>query len=129
MRFELAIHAQLGVLADAQAHSFDFVFEINLQGMERLWFVPTGKSTQVNLKSDWPHPSFYGRYLPEPKAAGEANVGEGFTAQWRTSHFSTNLAAMYDACVASQDKCAAVSSNGFGVSLIQPADIYQQLER
>jgi inner membrane protein len=123
------MHADLGVLADKQANIIDFAFDLELQGMERLWFVPTGKSTQVNLKSNWPHPSFYGRYLPEPRAAGEANQPGGFAARWRTSHFSTNLASLYDDCVSSPNKCAAVSSNGFGVSLIQPADIYQQLER
>jgi inner membrane protein len=123
------IHAQLGALPDTQSHALDFEFGLELQGMERLWFVPTGKSTQVSLKSNWPHPSFYGRYLPEPKAAGEADPANGFAAKWRTSHFSTNLAALYDDCVSSPNKCAALAHNGFGVSLIQPADIYQQLER
>ncbi len=123
------MHAPLGVLNDTQPTHFDFAFELSLQGMERLWFVPTGKSTQVSLKSNWPHPSFYGRYLPEPKADGEGNAGDGFVAQWRTSHFSTNLATLYGECVSDASKCAAVAKNGFGVSLIQPANIYQQLER
>lgn len=123
------IHADLGALPDKQAMSLDFAFDLELQGMERLWFVPTGKTTQVGLKSNWPHPSFYGRYLPEPRAAGEAPAAQGFAANWRTSHFSTNLASLYDDCVASANKCAAVSANGFGVSLVQPANVYQQLER
>ena len=123
------MHAPLGALSDTQPHSVEFAFELSLQGMERLWFVPTGKSTQVSLKSNWPHPSFYGRYLPEPKAAGEAPSADGFTALWRTSHFSTNLATQYAECVADANKCTAVANNGFGVSLIQPANIYQQLER
>jgi len=123
------VHAPLGVLGDAQTHTLDFAFDLDLQGMERLWFVPTGKGTEVSLKSNWPHPSFFGRYLPEPKARGEAAQAEGFSAQWRTSHFSTNLAAQYYECVAAANKCGAVLSNGFGVALIQPADLYQQLER
>ena len=123
------VHADLGVFADKQATTIDFAFDLDLQGMERLWFVPTGKSTQVSLTSNWPHPSFYGRYLPEPKPAGEVNQTGGFSAKWRTSHFSTNLASLYEDCVATPNKCAAVSNNGFGVSLIQPANLYQQLER
>ena len=123
------MHAQLGALNDAQAHTINFAFDLGLQGMERLWFVPTGKSTQVSLKSNWPHPSFYGRYLPEPKTEGEANQTDGFSAKWRTSHFSTNLATLYADCVADAGKCTAMAQNGFGVSLIQPANIYQQLER
>ena len=123
------MHADLGALSDQRANTIDFAFDLDLQGMERLWFVPTGKSTQVSLKSNWPHPSYYGRYLPEPRAAGEVNQTDGFSARWRTSHFSTNLASLYDDCVSSANKCAAVSNNGFGVSLIQPANVYQQLER
>ncbi len=123
------MHADLGALGEDQSHGIDFAFDLELQGMERLWFVPTGKSTQVSLKSNWPHPSFYGRYLPEPRPAGAANPADGFSARWRTSHFSTNLASLYDDCVSSANKCSAVTNNGFGVSLIQPANIYQQLER
>jgi inner membrane protein len=123
------IHARLGLLIDTQKHIIDFAFVLDIQGMERLWFVPTGKSTQVSLKSDWPHPSFYGRYLPEPKAENEAHLKDGFAARWRTSHFSTNLATLYDDCVASTNSCPAVLNNGFGVSLIEPANIYQRLER
>lgn len=123
------IHAQLGMLTDTRAHTLEFAFDLDLQGMERLWFVPTGKRTQVSLKSNWPHPSFHGRYLPEPQAADAAPTTEGFAALWRTSHFSTNIASLYADCVAAQEKCSAFSGNGFGVSLIQPADVYQQLER
>jgi inner membrane protein len=123
------MHAPIGLLNDTEARRIEFAFELSLQGMERLWFVPTGKSTQVSLKSNWPHPSYYGRYLPEPRAAGEAAPAEGFKAQWRTSHFATNLASLYSDCVASADKCRALATNGFGVALIQPADLYQQLER
>ena len=123
------MHADLGMLADNQTNTIDFAFDLDLQGMERLFFVPTGKSTQVSLISNWPHPSFYGRHLPEPKVAGEANQTDGFSAKWRTSHFSTNMAVLYDECVSSPAKCASLSNNGFGVSLIQPANVYQQLER
>lgn len=33
----------------------------------------------LNLRSDWPHPSFGGRFLPSSRESGEA----GFSAQWQ----------------------------------------------
>ncbi len=41
-------------------------FDLNfiLQGMGQLQVTPIGKSTQVELSSSWPHPSFIGDYLP-----------------------------------------------------------------
>ncbi len=120
------VRADLGVFDAAIAHEFDFNFTLELQGMETLWFVPTGKNTSVNLDSNWAHPSFYGRYLPDPKGAENAAA---FPAKWRVSDFSTNISKAYGDCMATVERCNAFAQNGFGVSLIQPADVYQQLER
>jgi inner membrane protein len=120
------VRADLGVLPDSTAHSLDFNFNLELQGMESLWFVPTGKNTVVNIDSNWAHPSFYGRYLPDLKGASDT---AGFPARWRVSDFSTNINKAYNDCMSTSDKCSAFQQNGFGVSLIQPADLYQQLER
>lgn len=120
------VYADLGVLAAGAAQRLEFQLNLELTGMQKLWFVPTGKQTQVKIASSWQHPSFYGRYLPEPKGENEA---AGFPATWRTSQFSTNIGKSYAECVNASDKCQAFQQNGFGVSLIQPADVYQQLER
>ena len=37
---------------------------IELVGTGELAFAPVGESTRVELASDWPHPSFAGRFLP-----------------------------------------------------------------
>ena len=37
---------------------------IELAGTGELAFAPVGESTRVELASDWPHPSFAGRFLP-----------------------------------------------------------------
>lgn len=120
------VRADLGVLSDTTAHTLDFNFNLELQGMESLWFVPTGKNTVVNIDSNWAHPSFYGRYLPDLKDPTDT---AGFPAKWRVSDFSTNINKTYADCMSGSDKCVAFQQNGFGVSLIQPADVYQQLER
>ena len=107
----------------AGASAVDFKVDIELAGMERISFVPTGRETRVTLAAAWPHPSFFGKFSPEK------TIGPGdFSAEWKTSFFSTNAAQAYAVCGAS-GKCEAFEANEFGLSFIQPADLYQQLER
>ena len=117
------ISAALENLQGAAAQEASFSFELELAGMERLSFIPTGRETEVNLKADWAHPSFFGKFSPDSKVSDS-----DFSAAWKTSFFSTNAQQGYTACVET-GKCEAFGANEFGVSLIQPADLYLQLER
>ena len=60
--------------------------ELELLGTESLNFVPLGSATQVNLSSNWPHPSFSGQFLPSERKISE----EGFEASWRISALASN---------------------------------------
>jgi inner membrane protein len=102
--------------------NFDVALE--LQGMESLSFLPTGKSTRVDLNSPWPHPKFEGRFLPKTREIS----GEGFSARWETSFFSSNMLEHLESCIR-QNQCNAFQNNSFGVSLHQGVDIYLQAER
>ncbi len=120
------IHADLGVLPAIRAPATrEFRIALSLLGTERLDIVPVGATTTVSLASTWPHPSFTGRILPD---AGMKVSGEGFAANWRTSHFATNLAQLHQRCVHSR-QCDAFSQHSLGVSFIQPVDLYQTVER
>lgn len=100
-----------------------FSFDVHLHGMESLQFSPVGKSTRVNARSDWLHPSFIGRYLP-----GERKIDQqGFNASWQVSSFSSDMERVVELC--QQGSCDDYINNTFGVSLIQSVDIYQQTER
>jgi len=59
--------------------------ELELLGTERLGLVPLGGATQVALRSNWPHPSFNGQFLPSERTVS----AEGFDAQWRISSLSS----------------------------------------
>jgi inner membrane protein len=59
--------------------------ELELLGTERLGIVPLGGATQVALRSNWPHPSFNGQFLPSERTV----TAEGFDAQWRISSLSS----------------------------------------
>jgi inner membrane protein len=105
----------------AAPESVAFEAKLPLKGLQRIDFVPTGRESVVVLKSTWPHPSFYGRYLPRHET-GE----NGFSAEWRTSYFATNLNQLYAQCGRA---CAAFDAVAHGVELFRPVDVYQQLER
>ena len=117
------MHAVLPNLEIEMKKEYSFSFSIELRGMEKLSFAPMGMNTEVKLTSDWPHPSFIGAYLPEHR---EINA-DGFPAIWRVSSFSSNIAQQLNACV--RKNCSHLLNNSFGVSLIQPVDVYQQSER
>jgi inner membrane protein len=103
----------------------EFRIALSLLGTEKLDIVPVGATTAVSLRSPWPHPSFGGRILPE---AGTKVSGEGFSANWRTSHFATNLAQLHQRCVATH-QCDAFTQHSLTVSFIEPVDLYQTVER
>lgn len=122
------IHADLGALSNpaaAQAREHRFRISLALRGSQRLEILPLGRTTRVALASDWPHPSFTGRLLPE----ADTRVSEaGFAATWATSHFATNLAQALQDCLDSA-RCADYARNAFGVAFIEPVDLYLTLER
>ncbi|RMQ46614.1 hypothetical protein ALQ04_04394 [Pseudomonas cichorii] len=108
----------------AQQVRLEFAFDLRLQGTGQLKVIPVGKSSSVKLAADWPHPSFIGNYLPTRREIS----AQGFSANWQTSFFSTNLE---DALVRCQqtNKCQEFKSRSFGVSFIEPVDQYLKSER
>jgi inner membrane protein len=96
---------------------------LNLQGMERLEFVPAGKETIVKVRSAWPHPSFVGRFLPERRTVTDT----GFDATWHATYFASDMEQLWNGC--GQRECPALTENLLGVAFIQPVDIYLQAER
>jgi inner membrane protein len=116
------IHAPLGTL-DPNAETLPFGFNLSLHGMERLQFSPLGKSTEVTLSADWPHPSFIGSYLP-----GERTIdAQHFTARWNISSLSSGMSQHVADCHAGN--CQPLLNDTFGVTLFNSVDIYQQSER
>ena len=115
------IHASVGRLAPS-AHEYSFGIDLSLQGTQSIEFVPVGKQTTVEMRSEWPHPSFVGQFLPESRAITD----RGFEAVWRTSHLASNV----EVALAERlhDKRDSIP-NVLGVAFIQPVDVYQQSER
>ena len=94
----------------AAAQSIEFSFSLELAGSEAFAVAPLGSNATVTMRADWPHPSFAGRFLPLRHEIG----ADGFTAQWQVSQYAAP---------------GVSSRHELAVSFIEPAGLYQQLER
>ena len=96
---------------DGRPATVPFTITLNLSGTSGLKLIPLGETTTAELRSDWPHPSFGGNYLPRSREVGE----HGFSARWSTTALATDDVNQ--------------ENDGFQVTLIDPVDIYQQATR
>jgi inner membrane protein len=104
------VHVKLPALGAAKAQTLEFSFSIELAGSEALAIAPLGSNTAVTMRSDWPHPSFAGRFLPLRHDITSA----GFTAEWKVSQYASP---------------GVTPANQLLVTFVEPAGLYQRLER
>lgn len=105
--------AQPGAVSDARAR-------MRFSGAERLAILPYGKTTQVTARSDWPHPSFDGGFLPVAKTV-RAN---GFTARWSVPFIARGVAAD-----GPSEMISRLGQAGLGITFVEPANPYQSVGR
>lgn len=131
------LHAGLGaVQLDAGAVA-KFSFDLKLDGMTLLGFVPVGKNNLVTLASSWPHPEFGGNFLPTPQT--RVVTEHGFSATWDISSLATNVQATVAERLGLLSSRIDEPQNGnalpepvaqsFSVSFIEPINVYSLSER
>jgi len=99
----------------------NFSFDLNLQGSQNLSFIPVGGSTQVELQSPWPSPSFNGNFIPKTREVSD----KGFTAKWKALLLNRN----YPQSWVDRNMADRMQDSSFGVDLIMPLDDYQKATR
>ena len=108
-----------------------FSFDLELAGMERFSVVPFARNAVVKLASNWPAPSFTGKFLPDERKVSE----DGFTAEWRINEFASGgEAALRDwlAKPAGEQGVPTAWSNAapaLTINLIEPVNLYLQSYR
>lgn len=112
------MYADLGPLS-AVPGNFKLSLPLSLTGTQRIGIAPVGENNNVTLKSDWPHPSFGGRFLPRSHRIDD----KGFEAYWQISHLSRNLGR---ALTAGRD---GTPKEALQVELMEPVNIYLLAER
>lgn len=117
------LHARLAVPATDAVLAFDVEFDATLQGTEALAIAPLGARNEITLTSTWPHPQFHGEFLPRaPRVSGD-----GFRAGWEISALATNAQAQYRARM--QNREASTGIDAIAVSLVDPVNVYSQVDR
>lgn len=120
------VHAPLRLGASAVSQTLPFSLRIGLQGTGDYQVIPVGRESKVRVRSNWPHPSFVGEFLPIDREVGP----EGFRANWQTSFFATNLDDALRRCHESPDSgCQDFHSRKLGISFVDPVDQYLKSER
>lgn len=86
--FGAGLHADLDAPRAGQPLQARLTLE--LVGTGELALVPSAEANDWRLSSDWPHPSFGGRFLPTTHSIGT----QGFEARWQVSSLATEAPAL-----------------------------------
>ena len=87
-----------------------------------MYFAPFGQNTSVELKSNYPHPSFQGNWLPVERTVSK----EGFEASWSIPFLGRSFP---QAWTSTGEMRQAVHDSRFGVEFLNPVDHYRMAER
>jgi inner membrane protein len=123
-----AVRASVDPKLLATGAPIEFRLRSDLAGMRELSIVPLGGETRVALRSNWPHPSFGGRFLPIDREVAE----EGFRARWSVPAIATRARSALvsvEPTAGGAARVPATPSDAFGVRLVDPVDIYAQATR
>lgn len=99
----------------------EFRLSIGLNGAQSLQGTAVGRTSRITITSDWPHPSFFGTFLPDGHEISET----GFTAHWTVPHLARTLPQ-----ISREDVDPSARRNAaMGVRFFQPNDFYQKAYR
>ena len=128
----------------AQPLAVDFAFVV--RGNGAITYAPRAGDTTWNVKSVWPSPSFTGGFLPEKPTISDA----GFESKHRIGNLALGQSLVetgdagstgtggggsppepmsYDSSGRSDTGTSGAATNTASVALVQPIDLYDQIER
>jgi|TARA_B110000093_G_scaffold297_1_gene299 inner membrane protein len=96
-----------------------FSTEIDLKGSQYLYFTPVGKTTNIDINSNWNTPSFTGMYLPDERSVSNT----GFNSKWNILHLNRNYPQEW---IGNEYN---INSSSFGTDLLLPVDNYKKSYR
>lgn len=104
-----------------EAPRYPFTLALNINGSQGFFFSPFGKTTDVNIVSDWPHPSFRGNVLPDKHNVAK----DGFEAKWSVPHLARNYPQLWTL----ETQKFNVNEFRAGVSLFESVSLYAKITR
>ena len=123
----LAVPVDLSALAQEntqpdQGDDYPFELTLTLAGTQSLSLLPLARHTEAALRAAWPNPSFDGAFLPAERHVDQQN----FEAHWQVLDLNRSYGQFWRMDV---PNAPGIATSAFGVSLYQPASLYQQNER
>lgn len=103
---------------------FAFSYRLNLKGSNQLNFLHTGKTTDVEISSDWKSPDF-SSHEPDSKAIN----AQGFNAKWHMVYYNRPFPQQWVNNNQELVKKRGGSDAVFGVKLQLPIDQYRKVLR
>jgi inner membrane protein len=115
------IQAHIGGLNLQGPWSAEFAFSLDLRGTQSFDLAPVGDTTRISVRGGWPHPSFYGQFLPESREVTAA----GFSAVWSTTRLATNMSHQLFEHLRNDRPLDTL----IGLRFMDPTDSYVQTDR
>jgi inner membrane protein len=121
------IHARLydtGTRVSEPLGAFDFDLALSFAGSSTLTFSPVARETSISLRSNWPHPSFIGSFLPDEREI----TAEGFSARWQIPHLARSVPQEWT-LAPQQFNLDRFAGAKLGVNFFIPVDYYNLVDR
>ncbi len=115
------IQAHIGGFNPQEPWSAEFELTFDLRGTQSFDVAPVGDTTRIGVRGNWPHPSFYGQFLPESRQVSDA----GFSAAWSTTRLATNMLHQLFEHLRNNRPLDTL----IGVRFVDPTDSYTQTDR
>jgi inner membrane protein len=95
---------------------------MELAGTRSLAFLPMARQVQAHVTGNWPHPGFTRGFLPTQRSV----TAQGFEGRWRILDLNRPYGGAW---FTEEAPRSVLDSTAFGVDVVQPADLYQRVER
>jgi inner membrane protein len=112
-------------LTGVNTDSLPFNYTLDLTGSDELSFLQLGKTTDVEVNSNWNSPSFDGRFLPDTRKVTDSN----FAAHWRMLYYNRPFPQQWAGDDSLLNNTTKQKNSAFGVKLRLPVDEYQKTTR
>jgi inner membrane protein len=114
--------AQLVAQSGIETGPRSLKLSMEIAGTRSFSFLPLARSVDAHVRGNWPHPGFTRGYLPTQRTVNAS----GFDARWRILELNRSYGGAWFAEDAPRP---TLDSSAFGVDIVQPADLYQRVER
>lgn len=121
------IHARLpqGQPVGQPPAPFTYRIALDLNGSSAFDVAPVARDTAVSLKSNWPHPSFNGAFLPTTREVS----AEGFAARWQVPHLARSVPQSWAETNQNYTQLDRFQPYVFGAQFYVPVDYYDLVNR